>query len=156
LSVQISAKGYKWGEDVTPLLYVPSSKAPLPNSDRPPRRATLPDPSKGFTLLILSDTLWLHDEHSALIHTISKTLSTTEPGFAYFTTGHYAKRGVVDGFFKRLEDELGMESEELVWGDEWEGKMPVDVGLGPGKSDLSVRKAAVWSFRACRRGLKPR
>lgn len=72
-----------------------------------------------------------------------------------FTTGHYAKRPIVDGFFRRMETELGMEYEELRYGDEWEGQMEVDVGAGRTRSHLSVRKAAVWSFRAWRQGLKP-
>lgn len=49
-----------------------------------------------------------------------------------------------------------MEYEELEYGEEWEGGMAVDVGIGRERSDLSVRKAAVWSFRAWRRGLKPK
>lgn len=126
-------------------------------SDRrsPYSSSTLDDPSRGFTLLILSDTLWLHDEHSALLYTISSTLSTTEPGFAYFTTGHYAKRPIVDEFFKRIEDELEMEHEELVYPTRWEGAMAVDVGAGRPRSDLDARKGAVWCFRAWRKGLKP-
>jgi hypothetical protein len=106
-------------------------------------------------LLILSDTLWLHDEHTNLLRTISDTLSRTEPALAVFTTGDYAKRPVVDGFFRRVETELGMEYEELRYGDEWEGEMEVDVGVGRKRSDLRLRKAAVWSFRAWRKGLKP-
>ncbi|KAJ9121618.1 hypothetical protein QFC22_002238 [Naganishia vaughanmartiniae] len=129
--------GYKWGDDVTPLL------------------STLDDPSRGYTLLILSDTLWLHDEHSALLYTISQTLSRTEPAFAYFTTGHYAKRPIVDEFFKRAEDELGMEKEELVCPARWEGRMAVDVGVGRPRSGLDARKGAVWCFRAWRKGCKP-
>ncbi|GHJ87627.1 hypothetical protein NliqN6_4029 [Naganishia liquefaciens] len=133
----ITAQGYKWGDDVEPLL------------------ATLPDPTKGFTLLILSDTLWLHDEHTNLLRTISNTLSRTEPGYVYFTTGHYAKRPIVEEFFHRIETEVEMEYEEMTYGDKWEGEMPVDIGVGPERHYLDVRKAAVWCFRAWRRGLKP-
>jgi hypothetical protein len=118
-------------------------------------RSTLNDPSHGFTLLILSDTLWLHDEHSALLRTISSTLSRTEPAFAYFTTGDYAKRPIVDEFFKRVEDELGMEYEELVYPATWEGEMVLDVGAGRSRRDLDARKGAVWCFRAWRKGYKP-
>ena len=48
-----------------------------------------------------------------------------------------------------------MEYEELKYGDEWEGEMKVDVGVGADRHHLDVRKAAVWCFRAWRRGLKP-
>lgn len=118
-------------------------------------RSTLADPSRGFTLLILSDTLWLHDEHTNLLSTISSTLSCTEPGYVYFTTGFYATARVVNDFFRRIQVELGMEYEELFYGDKWEGEMVVDVGIGRKRSDLDVRKAAVWCYRAWRKGLKP-
>ncbi|KAJ9102417.1 hypothetical protein QFC21_002817 [Naganishia friedmannii] len=117
--------------------------------------STLDDPSRGFTLVILSDTLWLHDEHSALLRTISSALSHTEPAFTYFTTGHYAKRAIVNEFFKRIQDELGMEYEELVYPARWEGEMVVDVGMGRPRKDLDARKGAVWCFRAWRKGFKP-
>ncbi|KAJ9098335.1 hypothetical protein QFC19_006459 [Naganishia cerealis] len=117
--------------------------------------STLDDPERGFTLLILSDTLWLHDEHTNLLHTISRALSRTDQGYVYSTTGHYAKRPIVEEFFQRMKDELGMEHEELVYSARWEGEMVVDVGVGRPRADLNARKAAVWCFRAWRKGYKP-
>src|SRR4051794_29492531 len=98
-------------------LGTPLETPPTPTLTRQPRTLpslstsnTLPPTHPHFDLLILSDLLWLHDEHTSLLHTISHTLSPT--GTAWFTAGHYSKRPVVDGFFDRART-MGLESEEV-------------------------------------------
>lgn len=112
-------------------------------------RSTLPDPSAKFDLILSADNLWLHDEHTNLLTTISQSLSNTGDASVYFTTGHYAKRPVVDEFFTRLEG-MGFAYEEIKFESVWEGEMEVDLGPGREKKDLDDRKQAVWAFRAWR------
>lgn len=121
----VSCQGYKWGEDVSPLL------------------STLPPPHTHFDILILADLLWLHDEHSSLLRTISQSLSPD--GIVYITAGHYSKRWIVDSFFKQA-GEMGFEKKEVEVLPRWEGKMKVWVGEGR-EGELAVRKSAVWGFK---------
>ena len=109
--------------------------------------ATLPNPEDKFNLLIAADCLWLHDEHTNLLHTLSTALS--EDGMAFFTTGHYAKRPNVEQFFVRVRA-LGFEVEEMHYGHRWEGNMEIDLGFGRLKEDLDAKKAAVWVYRVWR------
>ena len=111
--------------------------------------AALPEPAEKFDLFISADNLWLHDEHDNLLHTLTSSLS--DDGVAFFTTGHYAKRPAVENFFKRVEA-LGFEVEELHYGDKWEGKMEVNLGAGRLRGDLDLKKAAVWVYKAWRKG----
>jgi predicted nicotinamide N-methyase len=115
---------------------------PITNS-----RQTLSKPEERFDLLIAADCLWLHDEHTNLLNTLTSSLS--QDGQAFFTTGHYAKRPYVDEFFRRVE-KLGFSVEELDIVPRWEGTMEVDLGPGRLKEDLDLKKAAVWAFKVRR------
>jgi nicotinamide N-methyltransferase len=93
---QVTVAGHLWGKDVTPLL--------KPVSTTTDRR---------FDLLILSDLIFNHSQHAALLSTCERAIS--EHGVALVFHSHhlpqYADRDL--GFF-RMAKERGWEIEQVV------------------------------------------
>ena len=105
---------HEWGSDPAPLL------------------ATRERKSRRFDLLLMADTLWVTDAHSALLDSIFALLSTE--GIAHVAAGLHTGRGPVERFC-RAARERGAVVEtvrELRYQGEgqWEGVEPVDDGTG--------------------------
>lgn len=66
-SRNISALGYVWGRDIAPLL------------------SELPSGAQKFDLLILSDLLFNHSQHGALVKTVQEGLASGGRALVFFT-----------------------------------------------------------------------
>ncbi len=73
------ALGHSWGTDVTPLLRL--LRLAAGNAADNPRQAD------GFDVVLAADCLWLHDQHTNLLNTLSRCLAAD--GTAYFTYQHH-------------------------------------------------------------------
>jgi nicotinamide N-methyltransferase len=76
---RITAEGYLWGADPSPLL---AHIKPKTSTDGNPI-----GPTEGFDVLILADLLFNHSEHAKLVSTIKRTLarSPLSKAFVFFT-----------------------------------------------------------------------
>src|SRR5947209_15215047 len=109
-------QGYIWGRDVSHLL------AHLPGH-------------KGFDLLILSDLIFNHSQHEALLQTVLSTLSKPDGHALVFFTPHRPWLYENDLKFFELAKDTGKLEVEKVWEEKMDAPMfEVDRG------DPEVRK----------------
>ncbi|KAF3933180.1 hypothetical protein ABW19_dt0209800 [Dactylella cylindrospora] len=92
----IECVGYIWGSNPDPLL-----------SLLPPSPSSSSGPPKGFDLLILSDLLFNHSQHVALLSSIKSTLSKPSGVALIFFTPHRPWLYDADMNFFKLVDESG-------------------------------------------------
>ncbi|CAE6420171.1 unnamed protein product [Rhizoctonia solani] len=121
----ISAVGYAWGTDVSPLL----SLAP-----------------KGYDVLILSDLLHFDSSHSDILSTITRTLKRSPDAWVYLAAGLYTHKSVREAFLKAGE-EVGLDWAPVENDGKWRGERRVTSdGEVWTQEDLNARKANVVAW----------
>ncbi|CAE7217931.1 unnamed protein product [Rhizoctonia solani] len=121
----ISAVGYAWGADVSPLLSLATH---------------------GYDVLILSDLLHFDSSHGDILSTVTQTLKRSPDARVYLAAGLYTHESVRQAFLKAGE-EVGLDWTSIENDGIWRGETRVTSdGETWTQEDLSARKANVVAW----------
>ncbi|KAH7344500.1 hypothetical protein B0J17DRAFT_726641 [Rhizoctonia solani] len=121
----ISAVGYAWGTDVSPLLSLATD---------------------GYDVLVLSDLLHFDSSHSDILSTVSQTLKRSPNARVYLAAGLYTREPVRQAFLRAAE-EMGLDWKPVENDGIWRAETQVKSdGEAWTREDLSARKANVVAW----------
>jgi nicotinamide N-methyltransferase len=100
---RVTSMGYIWGHPVAPLL-------------KPLQQSNVAQGDAGFDLIILSDLIFNHSQHNALLDTCEKSLKRNDPLAAVlvFYTHHRPHLAHRDLKFFELAKERGWQCDEVI------------------------------------------
>lgn len=142
----VHARGYEWGQDVTPLLSVPAFCPTLYAQTMTQRlftsniasEHTPNDRAPGFDVVILSDLLHFDRSHDVLLQSLLTLLRRAPAARAYVAAGTYTAPHIC-AHFVRAAAEAGIVLEEGEVEPVWRGALGVSGG-GLDREQLGVRK----------------